>query len=99
MVVVLPEDVDRAEIVTSLRSAGVITHVHFTPLHRYTWFASHAIVGPSGVGAAEGLADRVLSLPLHTQLSEDDVDRVVASLEDAIAASRVTTSSRRRGAG
>ena len=75
-----------------MRAAGVITHVHFTPLHRYTWFATHAAIGPSGVKAAERLADRVLSLPLHTQLRPTDVDRVVATLAVAIDAARATSS-------
>lgn len=99
MVVVLPADVERTAVVAAMRAAGVITHVHFTPLHHYSWFAAHAAIGPSGVPTADALADRVLSLPLHTQLSIDDVDRVVASLSDAITEERSTTSRRRRAAG
>ena len=95
MVVVLPDDVDRGTLVATMRAAGVVTHVHFTPLHRYSWFAEHATIGPSGVSTAESLADQVLSLPLHTQLTIGDVDRVVATLDDAISASTTAGPSRR----
>ncbi|MEI2655041.1 MAG: DegT/DnrJ/EryC1/StrS family aminotransferase [Microthrixaceae bacterium] len=92
MVVTLPDGVRRDHVVASMRATGVITHVHFTPLHRYTWFATHAAIGPSGVKAAERLADHVLSLPLHTQLSLSDVDRVATTLAESIAESRATSS-------
>ncbi len=97
MVVMLPSDVRRDEVVGAMRAAGVITHVHFTPLHRYTWFAEHAQIGPSGVTTAESLADHVLSLPLHTQLGFADVERVVSALVDALAACRSRSARRNVG--
>lgn len=82
-VVQLPAGVDRRQVVGALQREGIGTSVHFTPLHRLSWFADAAI-GRAGVQVAERLADRVLSLPLHPGLSEADVDRVCAELASAI---------------
>ena len=82
--IVLPPGVERLHVQLSMRDAGVGTSVHFKPLHRYTWFREHADIGPTGVGVAEGLADRVLSLPLHPSLSPDDVEHVCDALREAL---------------
>jgi dTDP-4-amino-4,6-dideoxygalactose transaminase len=37
---------------------------------------------------AADIGDRTISLPLHTQMSERDVDRVVAALDETLAAFR-----------
>jgi dTDP-4-amino-4,6-dideoxygalactose transaminase len=84
VVVALPDGVDRTEVQGRLTSEGIATSVHFQPLHRFGWFGAHAEVGPSGVGVAEAMADRVLSLPLSPRLSDAQVDRVCATLDDAL---------------
>jgi dTDP-4-amino-4,6-dideoxygalactose transaminase len=84
MVVVLPEGVDRGEVVRAMAAAGVATSVHFQPLHGFTWVAEHAHRGPAGLEVTTALAPRVLSLPLHTSLSETDVERVVSTLGAAL---------------
>jgi dTDP-4-amino-4,6-dideoxygalactose transaminase len=83
MAVVLPDGVDRAEVVGSLAAAGVPTSVHFQPLHGFSWVAAHCPPGPAGLDVATELAPRALSLPLHTSLAEADVDRVVDALRAA----------------
>ena len=84
LVVLLPDGTPRDRVVQAMRDDGVVTHVHFTPLHHYTWFRANAAVGPGGLPNADRVAARALSLPLHARLTADDVDRVCASLERAI---------------
>jgi dTDP-4-amino-4,6-dideoxygalactose transaminase len=76
MIVELPEGVDRAPIQAGLSQAGISTSVHFQPLHHLQWFAKNASTVPSGLGVAENVAPRTLSLPLHSGMSDDDVDYV-----------------------
>jgi dTDP-4-amino-4,6-dideoxygalactose transaminase len=84
MVVVLPEEVDRRAVAKSMAADDIGTSVHFRPLHRFEWFARNAVVGPAGTRTADRLARRVLSLPLHPGMADDDVDRVCQSLQAAI---------------
>ncbi|HTJ76718.1 MAG TPA: DegT/DnrJ/EryC1/StrS family aminotransferase [Acidimicrobiales bacterium] len=80
MVVVLPARCDRQQVAADLRAAGIETSVHFRPLHNYPWMARHAAVGPGGLPVADGMAGRVLSLPLHPQLTGSLVDRICDAL-------------------
>jgi dTDP-4-amino-4,6-dideoxygalactose transaminase len=68
-----------------MTTRGVSTSVHFQPLHTFEWFAANAQIGPHGVGTATRLAPRALSLPLHPGLTFDQVDRVVAALDEGLA--------------
>lgn len=83
-VVVLPEGVDRARVIEAFGAAEIGTSVHFRPLHRFTWFAANAPVGPTGTRVADELADRAISLPLHPALRDADVDRVVGVLAESL---------------
>ena len=84
MVALLDEGIDRTEVVGCLGAAGIGTGIHFRPLHRFSWFAEHAEIGPGGVPVSEALADRALSLPLHAELRPGQVDRVLDVLADAV---------------
>jgi dTDP-4-amino-4,6-dideoxygalactose transaminase len=84
LVVILPESAVRANVMDRMSRSDVATSVHFQPLHTFTWFDRHAAVGPTGTTQADSVAARALSLPLHTQMSMGDVDRVGAALRDAL---------------
>lgn len=83
-VVVLPEGTDRDRVVAAMSDVGVSTSVHFRPLHRFSWFAKNATIGPSGIDVAERVADRALSLPLFSSMTPQDVERASAALVDAV---------------
>jgi dTDP-4-amino-4,6-dideoxygalactose transaminase len=84
MLVLLPPGTDRDQVRSALTEAGIATSVHFQPLHTFEWFRQHAVVGPSGLAGADAVAGEALSLPLHTNLSDADVDRVVTVLAGAL---------------
>jgi perosamine synthetase len=67
-------------------AAGIGTSVHFQPLHRFALLAERCAVAPGGLGTADALAPRALSLPLHPDLGLDQVDRVCATLAAALGA-------------
>lgn len=84
MVVLLRSGVDRDSVVTALAGMGVPTSVHFQPLHTFGWFAENAVVAKAGVPNADRAAPRALSLPLHSQMTLDDVRFVTESLAEAL---------------
>ncbi len=85
MAVLLPEGTDRDAVIDHMASRGVSTSMHFQPLHTFEWFAANAHIGPGGVATATRLAPRALSLPLHPSLTFEQIDRVVAALDEALA--------------
>lgn len=73
-------DGDRDRVRTRLRSQGVHAGSHYQAAHLHEVFAGS---GPS-LPAAEAFSQRVLTLPLHTRLDDDDVERVVTATLDAV---------------
>jgi dTDP-4-amino-4,6-dideoxygalactose transaminase len=90
LVVVLPAGADRDGIQQRLREEGVPTAVHFPPLHHFDWFRAHAEIGRGGLAVADAHADRVLSLPLHAEMTLSDVERVATTLRGAVAGAPAT---------
>jgi dTDP-4-amino-4,6-dideoxygalactose transaminase len=72
----------RARVMTTLRSQGVGTQVHYIPLYRQPYFKRR--YGEMRLPGAEAYYDRALALPLHPSMGETDVDRVVDALKSAL---------------
>jgi dTDP-4-amino-4,6-dideoxygalactose transaminase len=77
----------RDELAAALAARDVGTSVHFIPLHHFTAGREGAYGHPRPLPGADLFADQVLSLPMHPQLSDAQVDTVIeavhAALEDA----------------
>jgi dTDP-3-amino-3,4,6-trideoxy-alpha-D-glucose transaminase len=75
----------RDAVRASMAQAGIGTAVHYpTPPHKQEAYAGTCGVQP----IAESLAERVLSLPIGPELSEEDVRRVAAAVRDAVELTR-----------
>ena len=76
MLVEFLSSVDREHLRAAASVEGIGTSVHFRPLHTFSWLRTRAQIGPGGTPKADRLRHSVLSLPLHTRLTDGDVDRV-----------------------
>lgn len=83
-VVDIVDPMQRPGVVAALAANGISSGLHYTPLHHLSWFAHNATVAPGGLSAADRMADRALTLPLHASLSLDDVDEVCGVLVDCL---------------
>lgn len=73
------DDLVRDDVVTALADAGVGTGVFYPiPLHRQPHIAS--IVGDVSLPVAERLGATVLSLPVHPEISGDDVAHIAKAV-------------------
>lgn len=71
----------RTEVITRLASRGVGTANYFSPhLAEQPYIAQHAKAGPLPV--TRNIASRVLSLPLHVDMTVDQVDMIVDELRE-----------------
>jgi dTDP-4-amino-4,6-dideoxygalactose transaminase len=77
----LPEGASRETIQAAMKADGVQTSVHYPPVHRFTSFEKMA---GEPIVRVEHVAERLITLPLHPLMSDDDVDRVCESLEKAL---------------
>lgn len=73
---------DREVVIARLAEAGIPTAVHYPiPLNKQPAVADPCVDLPIGNAASR----RVISLPMHPYLSEEDQDRIVATLQEALA--------------
>jgi UDP-2-acetamido-2-deoxy-ribo-hexuluronate aminotransferase len=74
---------NRAHVQAVLTEAGVPTAVHYPkPLHRQPAYAKYG--DPDSCPQSIAAADQVMSLPMSADLSDADMDRVVAALAAAV---------------
>ena len=76
--VLLPDAARRDAAQASLRAAGVPTAIYYPrPLHRQPAYRQHHDGTPLPV--SERLCGQILALPMHPDLSDDDVERIVTA--------------------
>jgi dTDP-4-amino-4,6-dideoxygalactose transaminase len=70
----------RDDLGPALREQGVPTAVYYPiPIHRQGVYSGYP-VAPGGLPVTEAKAGRVISLPMHPYLKEDDQDLIVAAI-------------------
>jgi UDP-2-acetamido-2-deoxy-ribo-hexuluronate aminotransferase len=74
---------DRAEVQERLKKAGIPTAVHYPiPLNRQPAYSNRS--GGGATPRADAAAERVMSLPMHADLSDDQQAQIVAALAEAL---------------
>jgi len=74
----------RDSFAAAMKQAGVPTAVYYPiPLNRQTGYRNYP-VAPGGVPVSEGLAESVISLPMHPYLDEVTQDRIIAAAYAAL---------------
>lgn len=79
------DDVTRREIIKKLAERGVNTNVHYKPLPMmtaYKAFGWNIMDFPNAYKYYENL----ITLPLHTKLSDEDVDYVIGNFKEVVSA-------------
>ncbi len=77
---ILASHINRNNLREQLLAVGIETGVHYFPNHNLTRFKSDNIKCP----VADDLANRLLSLPLHPELIETDINYVVHNLRNIL---------------
>ncbi|MER6662907.1 DegT/DnrJ/EryC1/StrS family aminotransferase [Amycolatopsis japonica] len=81
MAVLLPPGTSRDEVRDTLSAARIQTSVHYPPTHRFTRYRA---VASRALPVTERVASRLLSLPLHSRMSDADVELVADALDTAL---------------
>lgn len=83
-VVVLNDTDRRREVFDNLRANGIGVNVHYIPVHLQPYYRSLGFK-PGDFPAAEAYYAGAISLPMFATLTDDQQDRVVSVLSDALA--------------
>ena len=74
---------ERGAVMRALQTEGVGTQVHYSPVHRQPYYRD--LYGDFALPGAEQYYARILSLPFHVGVTEDDAAFVVRALERVLA--------------
>lgn len=81
-IVLLDKDIDRAEVIHTMKEKGVQTSIHYPSFRQFSAYQDRAYA-PTPV--ADAVSERVLTLPLYPTMTFQQVDWVVNALEKALA--------------
>lgn len=84
--VLLPENVNRLQLMTAMRSLGVQTSIHYPPVHKFSYYQE--LYPGVDLPHTENIAKREVTLPLYPNLSAEDIVYVVNSLQEALVQTR-----------
>ena len=78
--------VDRDGLIERLFAAGIGVSVHYIPLHLQPYWRDRYGLRAEDFPHSQHAYERMLSLPIYTRMTDDDVTRVVATLHSAMGA-------------
>lgn len=76
----------RDRLIEALFDAGIGCSVHYIPLHLHPYWRDRYGLQPGMFAHSQHAYERMLSLPLYTSMTVDDVQRVAAAVRAALAA-------------
>ena len=71
---------NRDEFVETLRDANIECSVHYIPLHFFEFYQQHYGYRIGDFPCAEAAFERVVSLPLHPGLTEEEIHIVIGEI-------------------
>src|SRR5882724_1531506 len=72
--------IGRNEFISLLKQENIGTSVHFIPLHLHPYYRDTFGYRPEDFPAASAVFERIISLPIYTQMTETDVERVIETV-------------------
>ncbi len=77
--------IDRNTLIERLFAAGIGCSVHYIPLHLQPYWRDRYALQPGQFPHSQHAFEQMLSLPIHTRMSEADVQRVAGAVRHALA--------------
>jgi perosamine synthetase len=75
---------DRAEVISELKKAGIGTSVHWMPLHMHPYYRQQLGCEPSDYPCAAEIYPELITLPLYPDLTAEDVKYVCQHLKNIL---------------
>nr|PZN50570.1 MAG: hypothetical protein DIU68_18105 [Chloroflexota bacterium] len=76
--------ITRGQFIEELKNRNIGTSVHFIPIHLHPYYRDKYDWKPEDFPVAYREFQRVISLPLHPGLSDEDVEDVIAAVADVV---------------
>jgi perosamine synthetase len=73
--------VTRSQFIELLTEAGIGTSVHYLPLHMHPLYREEYGYQPGDLPVAQGIYERIVSLPVYPRMTDEDLDYVCDTIE------------------
>lgn len=80
--------IDRREFIEALRQRRIGASVHFIPLHLHPYYRRRFGYQPEDFANATAVYPRIVSLPIYPNMSDDDIDDVIAAVRNIVSIHR-----------
>jgi dTDP-4-amino-4,6-dideoxygalactose transaminase len=80
--------IDRAQFIEELKARNIGTSVHFIPIHLHSYYRDKYGFKPEDFPVAYNAFKRIVSIPLHPRLSDDDVARIIGAVTEVVEQNR-----------
>jgi len=77
--------VERDAVIEALFASGIGCSVHYIPLHLQPYWRDRYRLTPQMFPHSQHAFERLISLPMYSRMTPEDVDRVARALEKAVA--------------
>jgi perosamine synthetase len=80
--------VTRSQFIELLKKEHIGCSVHFIPIHLHPYYRKTLGYQPDDCPVANAVFQRIVSLPLYSRMTEQDVERVIVAVRDLVKAYR-----------
>jgi perosamine synthetase len=78
----------RRHIFKALRAEGIGVNVHYIPVHLHPFYRKRLGTGPGLCPTAEAAYEQIMSLPMFSAMTDDDVERVIEAVATVTASNK-----------
>lgn len=82
--VLLLDGLERSVLQEQLKAAGIQSSVHYPPIHLFSYYRRQCGGQPGSLPRTEDVAARLVSLPLHVRMTEQQVELVARTVRAAV---------------
>jgi perosamine synthetase len=79
---------DRNQIFSALRAEGIGVNVHYIPVHLHPFYRNHFGTGPGLCPVSEAAHEQIISLPMFSAMTDNDVEKVINVMQEIIMQNR-----------
>ena len=76
--------IGRNRFIEELKKRGVMTSVHFIPLHKHPYYRTAFNYDCRDFPVADSVYERIISLPIYPGMSNEDVGHVICAVDDVL---------------
>jgi perosamine synthetase len=76
--------IDRTAFFTNMRGKGIVVNVHYIPVHFHPFYRNKFNTEPGLCPVAEAAYEQIISLPMFPGMTDEDVEKVVASVIESV---------------